>query len=147
MPRLEQGVYVADLFSNLRSEKMNASKILVSAIATATVAGVVGLSYAQTSTSPSGTSSGAISDTGKNTKPPSANETPGPSTNTQTAPSGSGPNSTGAARSGSSSSTTGSTASGTGSSSGSMSSSSPSSTSGSMSSSSPSSRSPSASSG
>ena len=58
---------------------MKTSKFIVSAIATAAVAGVVGLSYAQTSTNPS-TSSGAISDTGKSTKPAGANETPGPST-------------------------------------------------------------------
>ena len=77
---------------------MKSSKFLVSAIATAAVAGVVGLSYAQTSTNPStnpSTNSGAISDTGKSTKPAGANETPGPSTNTQTAPSGSGANTTG----------------------------------------------------
>ena len=73
---------------------MNTSKFLVSAIAAATVAGVVGLSYAQTGTSPS-TNSGNISDTAKSTKPAGANETAGPSTNTQTAPSGSTANSTG----------------------------------------------------
>src|SRR6476620_1244958 len=93
-PRSNRGFFVAPFFTTLGVEKMNSSKFLVSAIAAAAVAGVVGLSYAQTSTNPS-TSSGAISDTGKATKPAGANETPGPSTNTQTAPSGSGANTTG----------------------------------------------------
>ena len=87
---------------------MNKPKLIVTAFATALVAGVVGFSYAQTSGSGS-MSGNNVGDTGKSTKPASANETPGPSTNTQSAPGSTGANSRGMG------STTGSSSTGSGS--------------------------------
>jgi hypothetical protein len=72
---------------------MKASRFFVSAVATATVVGIAVLGCAQSSSSPrSSTGSNYIGDTGKSTFPASENETPGPSTDTMTAPSGSAPN-------------------------------------------------------
>ena len=69
---------------------MKATKLIVSAVAGAAMAGAITLSYAESGFV---TSNGAaVGDTGRGTLPQSVNETPGPSTNTMTAPSGSGPN-------------------------------------------------------
>ena len=71
---------------------MKATRLIVSAVAGATMAGAVALSYAESGFV---TSNGAaVGDTGRGTLPQSANETPGPSTNTMTAPSGNAPNTT-----------------------------------------------------
>jgi hypothetical protein len=71
---------------------MNASGFFVSAVATAMVVGIGSLGCAQTSSSPApSTGFSYIGDTGKSTFPESENETPGPSTDTMTAPSGSAP--------------------------------------------------------
>jgi len=71
---------------------MKATRLIVSAVAGATMAGAITLSYAAGGFVTS--NNAAVGDTGRGTVPQSANETPGPSTNTMTAPNGSAPNTT-----------------------------------------------------